>query len=285
MNVDRAGAADTNGEQLPAGNMALRYDKASDPQFTHGRDLIDLLALRPGDRILDIGCGTGRLAAFAVTQLAREGQIIGIDPAASRIKVAQRNPDRRLQFHPGNAEDLSSFASSGFDVAYMNSVLKWVKHRSLALAEAYRVLKVGGRFGIATTISDRQNEVWQLSRRARDVVLGFSAEEVAERAAEREAKGKPSAGEVRELLDASGFRTRVFDVRTYVSSFANVAQVHEFMLASTYEDVIPKHQLKRVEQVRAALERLIAELIPEARRRSGIQLERYVLLAVADKPQ
>src|SRR2546422_2632052 len=100
--------------------LASAYDELSDPQFTHGKELVALLNINHGDRALDIGCGTGRLAAFAVERVGSEGRIIGVDPAPPRIQMAQQRGDPRLEFRIGQAQDLSQFADASFDVAYLN---------------------------------------------------------------------------------------------------------------------------------------------------------------------
>ena len=263
-------------------DLAARYDEISDPQFAHGRDLIDLLALTPHDRVVDIGCGTGRLAALAASHLEK-GRVVGIDPDPSRIDVAQRRCTQKLEFRVGHAEDLSAFKPEKFDAAYMNSVFNWLRDPSRALVETHRVLKRGGRLGIATTLRDRPNELWHVVRQARDVASGLAPEEIAGRTARRNAKKGVSSVEVGELLQRAAFEIRFFERRTYLSSFESAAQIFDFLLASTHGDLIPGATHADRERFRAALELVIAQLVPERRRRSGIQLERHVLLAVADR--
>jgi arsenite methyltransferase len=264
--------------------LAQSYDKVSDPQFTHGRDLIGLLAFRPQDHILDIGCGTGRLAAFAAKGLGPSGRIVGLDPASSRIEVAKRIRDERLDFRAGRAEDLSAFTPAQFDVAYMNSVLNWLEDKPRALAEARRVLKPGGRFGIATTIRDQPNELWGIVRQARDLASGLPPEEAETRAEQREAKRYLKVDEIRELLHRAGLVLRREQRRTYLSAFPGVPEVIEFMRATTDDQGIPWDSRDYVERLRVALDRVIAQVLPETRRRDEIQLERHVLLVAANKP-
>jgi ubiquinone/menaquinone biosynthesis C-methylase UbiE len=271
--------------------LAARYDALSDPQFTHGQDLLKLLALRRGDRIFDVGCGTGRLAALALEQLGHKGRIVGIDPALPRIELARHLDDARLEFRVGRGEDLSGFDASEFDALYMNSVLRWFENRPRAFAEAYRVLKPGGRIGVATATSETPNELSVLAREAQNATdpLPATAPELAGWDSvpdmERCSGGRgPSSQEVRELLHAAGFRARVLENRTYVSTFADVAEIIEFMQATVYGNLLPGKGAAGRKRFRVALERAIARSIPEERRSNGIRLERYVLLAIADKP-
>lgn len=254
---------------------ARRYDQISDPQFTHGRDLIDLLGLRPGDHILDVGCGTGRLAAFALDRIGANGRVVGIDPAAERVDLARKLYPPRIEFGVGSAEDLSDYQAATFDAVYMNSTFEWLEDKPRALAEVSRVLKPEGRFGISTSVRDRRNELRQLVVQANRAVRG-----VGSAAADRRGT---TIDEVRGLLHAAAFRTRVLEQRTYVSSFEDVPQILEFLDATTFGAVLQGCSDEYREAFRLALERSIDQELPAERRENGIRLERYVLLVVADK--
>ena len=263
--------------------LATCYDKSSEPQFVHGQDLVDLLAIHPGERLLDVGCGTGRLATVAADRVGARGRVVGIDLAAARIEVARHRSGPRLEFRVGHAEDLSGFGSASFEVVYMNSVLDWLDDKPRALAQAYRVLKPRGRFGIATTVRDRPNELRRLARHAVDVVLARrEAREPRGTFPDPDMRRGLTLKDVRALLVGAGFEARVFELRTYVSFFADVAQIIEFLRASTYDAFLPDGV--PLEQFDSALERVIAEEVAASRLVDGIRLERYVLLAVADKP-
>jgi ubiquinone/menaquinone biosynthesis C-methylase UbiE len=93
-------------------HLAARYEKLSEPQFTHGRDLLTLLALKPGERVLDVGCGTGTLSSIAAGLVGADGYVLGIDPAPWRIEIARRRLVPQLEYRVGRAEDLSSLESA-----------------------------------------------------------------------------------------------------------------------------------------------------------------------------
>jgi ubiquinone/menaquinone biosynthesis C-methylase UbiE len=257
-------------------DLALAYDDLSEPQFTHGTALLDLLELRAGQRVLDVGCGTGRLAIEALGRVGEAGRVVGVDPAASRIAIASRRRDARLALYIARAEDLSRFAPEEFDVVYLNSVLNWLRDKRRALEEAYRVLRPGGRLGIATTVRERPNQLNTIARLAWKRVRGVGAKGA------REGRGV-SATDVQALLSWAAFAPRHIDVHTFSSLFRDARHLVDFLRASTYDRLAP-----RAEVDAASFELAVQEVLSRDYSRSlcpqGIRLERYVLLAIADKP-
>src|ERR1700755_78585 len=126
--------------ELDSAELAATYDETSTRQFNHGKVLIAALAPKSGERILDIGCGTGRLGEYVAGLVAPSGEVIGVDPLPLRIDIAgKKNP--RFTASVDRAEDLSKFRDGSFDAAYSNSVFHWVLDKATALREAFRVLK------------------------------------------------------------------------------------------------------------------------------------------------
>lgn len=122
-------------------------------QAEYDRHLLSLLNLVPSDRVLDVGCGTGVLTRMIADRLeaAAGGESVGIDAAAKMIEVARKKrASEKCRFEVMAAEALA------FDDASFNAVVSslFFHHVPLdlkqkALAEAYRVLKPGGRLVIA----------------------------------------------------------------------------------------------------------------------------------------
>lgn len=109
--------------------------------------------IRPGDSILDVGCGTGEVALLAKTRAKKDGKVYGIDPAPEMIAVARSKAARKeldVDFRVGVIEALP-FPDSSLDVVtsslMMHHLPEDLKRRGLA--EIYRVLKSGGRLLIA----------------------------------------------------------------------------------------------------------------------------------------
>jgi ubiquinone/menaquinone biosynthesis C-methylase UbiE len=130
-------------------HLAETYDRVSDSQFERGKLLVEALGLAQGARVLDVGCGTGRLARWIAERLGPQGSVAGIDPVQERIDVA-RSRGGPVRYEVGQAEDLGAFEDASFDAVCMTSVFHWVSDKAKALAEARRVLRPGGRLGVTT---------------------------------------------------------------------------------------------------------------------------------------
>ena len=68
---------------------AARYDRVSNPQLEWGRRVIARLAPAPGERVLDLGCGTGRLTV-EIAVAVPDGLVVGLDPSAAMLDVARQ---------------------------------------------------------------------------------------------------------------------------------------------------------------------------------------------------
>jgi trans-aconitate methyltransferase len=103
-------------------------------------DLIDLLAPKTGDRILDLGCGTGYLA----DKIASQGvEVVGIDYAATMIEQARSNYPH-LHFAVVDARELQY--KEEFDAVFSNAVLHWITEPEKVISGIHQALKIGGRF-------------------------------------------------------------------------------------------------------------------------------------------
>ena len=122
-----------------------------------------VLALQPGERVLDIGSGPGLLAAEMAEEVGADGRVHGIDPSDSMLEIA-RHGGTPVDFGLGDALALP-FADEQFDVAVSTQVYEYVEDIAGALAEARRVLRPGGRLLVLDT--DWDSIVWHSSDRER----------------------------------------------------------------------------------------------------------------------
>jgi len=116
------------------------YNAKHDFVWKYGSDVVSLLDPRAGERILDLGCGTGHLTA----QIAESGAVVtGVDRSAEMVAAAQvAYPN--LKFEISDARNLSF--REEFDAVFSNAMLHWIHEPERVLQGVWRALRPGGRF-------------------------------------------------------------------------------------------------------------------------------------------
>ena len=127
--------------------------------------VLDLLAPRPGERILDVGAGPGLLAYDLARLVGGEGRVVGLDASADMLASARARLDVLPQAEciEADATDLP-LPDACFDAAVSTQVYEYVGDMPHALAELRRVLKPGGRVLILDT--DWRSVVWRCGDQA-----------------------------------------------------------------------------------------------------------------------
>jgi trans-aconitate 2-methyltransferase len=119
---------------------AKQYQQRHSYVFQYGQAVLDLLAPRQGELILDLGCGSGQLTAAIADAGA---SVIGLDSSPEMLAEARANYPA-VEFRLGDAANFN--IESPVDAVFSNAVLHWVKNAAGAAGCIARALKPGGRF-------------------------------------------------------------------------------------------------------------------------------------------
>jgi arsenite methyltransferase len=129
--------------------------------------------LKKGEIVADLGSGAGFDSILAMRQVGRTGRVIGVDMTPAMLEKARENARKtghtQIEFREGLLEDLP-IADNSVDVVISNGVFNLTPDKEQAFAEAYRILKPGGRLQIADILV--QKEVPESARNEVDLWTG-----------------------------------------------------------------------------------------------------------------
>ena len=231
-----------------------RYSKNARFVAELGAPVLALLGPRPGERVLDLGCGDGALTEKLVAAGCR---VVGVDASSEQIQAAQaRGLDARVM--DGQALEFEG----GFDAVFSNAALHWMRRVDAVIDGVWRALVPGGRF---------VGELGGQGCVAR-IVGALEAALVRRGAASVEPWFFPSADEYRRSLEERGFRVESVeliprptplpgDIADWLETFAE-----RFLVA------VPPHERQ------ALLEEVREELRPDLCDSKGAWTADYVRL-------
>ena len=122
---------------------AAQYHRVSDPQHGWGIRVLDRLAPKSGERILDIGCGTGRLTS-QIPQRAAGADVAALDRSHAMLLQARLHYADAAHYAQADGVRLP-FADGLFDAVFSTATFHWIKDHDRLFGEIHRVLKPGGR--------------------------------------------------------------------------------------------------------------------------------------------
>ena len=216
-------------------NTAL-YDGKNAFVWKHGRDVVELLAPQPGERILDLGCGTGHLT----NQIAAAGaEVIGLDKSQSMIKEARRlYPDRRFEI----ADATDFHFDQPFDAVFSNAAIHWMKDQPAVARCIWEALRAGGRF--VAEFGGKGNI--RAIRTALTDAIGAAGEKMND---EPFARYYPAVGEYATLLETRGFRVTFathFDRPTKLDEGEKGLRNWLFTFADNVVEPLPENKREEV---------------------------------------
>ena len=125
------------------------YDEMFVPAlFAHwGPVMCEIARIGPGDRVLDVACGTGALTRCALERVSRDGKVVGLDPNPDMLSVARRR-STEITWLDGRAEAIP-FPEESFDAVVSQFGFMFFEDHASALREMMRVLRPGRRLAVA----------------------------------------------------------------------------------------------------------------------------------------
>jgi ubiquinone/menaquinone biosynthesis C-methylase UbiE len=164
------------------------------------RRLVDAAGPQPGERVLDVACGTGVVARHVAPRVGPEGEVVGLDLNPDMLAVARAAAAREglsVDWREGRAEALS-FPDGGFNLVLCQFGLMFFADRQAAVAEMYRVLTDGGRVVLSVWQGLERHPFYRTLHEVIERQLGMSSLQ--------DIFALGDADELRTLLRSAGFR-------------------------------------------------------------------------------
>ena len=238
-----------------------------------GQRTIERLRLKPGDRVLDVACGSGASAIPAAQNVGESGTVLGVDLAERLLELARAKARRlgvtNIRFQVGDMER-SGRADESFDAVVCVFGIFFVPDMAKAVRELWRMVRQGGQLAITTwgprVFEPGASAFWEaVSRERRDLVRAFDPWTRID-----------SPAGLEELLRASGIENANITPESNLQELATPDDWWTIVLGTGYRSTIEQLDSAARERVRIAnLESL-----------GNIQsIEVNALYAVAKKPR
>ncbi|HVS95037.1 MAG TPA: class I SAM-dependent methyltransferase [Puia sp.] len=215
---------------------ARLYDDRHAFVFKYGEDVVRQLAPRPGEKVLDLGCGTGYLTNLIAESGAR---VTGIDKSASMIEKAKATYPG-LDFRVQSATEMEFDAP--FDAVFSNATLHWILDKEAAIDHIYHALRQGGRLVLEMGGKGNVEEIIVATRKALTRHNQYAN-------AAKQVWYFPSLGEYSLLLEKRGFQIRYashFDRPTKLQDNASGLKDWIKMFGNAFFKDIPERDIDSI---------------------------------------
>ena len=218
--------------QQVGGNAAEVYEQHLVPAMfaPWAAKLIELAGVRPGERVLDLACGTGVVTRLAAERTGSAGRVVGLDINAAMLAVARSLPPVEgpsVEWIEASALEIPLPAAT-FDVVLCQHGLQQFPDRPAALREARRVLASNGRLAASVWSRIEGSPGMAALVQALERHVGIEA------AFNRRAPfALGDAAELRSLLAGAGFRDVHVRTLVEIARFPSPERLVEYQLAAT----------------------------------------------------
>jgi trans-aconitate 2-methyltransferase len=206
-------------------------------------DLVSLVEPTPGPRVVDLGCGDGRLTAALHRRLAATSTL-GVDSSPTMLAAAALHAGDSVSFAEAN---IATWSGSGYDVVFSNAALQWVGDHARVLARWHAALGPGGQLAV------------QVPANADDAAHALLRDLAAERLGTAAPADPVAANVLRpeeyaRLLDRMGFTRQHVRLQVHVHHLTSTAEVVEWMKGTSltrfrsvlspreYEDLVAEYR-------------------------------------------
>ena len=235
--------------------------------------LLEAAALQPGERVLDLACGSGLVARVAAPQLGPAGRITGLDINASMLEVARSLPPPAgapIEWVQASA-DATGLPDAAFDAVVCQQGFQFFPDKAAAVREMHRVLAPGGRlaFSVWKGPGPFQIAIAEALERHVDPVTAKKF---------RSHRVVPDAETLRRLLAAAGFRD--VEVRSRAMS-VRVPPMDSFLLRNLSGTPIAEALAAASDDARAALVAHVTSALKPYTDDDGVSIPDEINLATA----
>jgi demethylmenaquinone methyltransferase/2-methoxy-6-polyprenyl-1,4-benzoquinol methylase len=123
------------------------------------RQVVRLTGLRPGDRAIDLACGTGSLTRALARRVGAAGYVLGVDFSERMLEAARERPVSNVEYRWGDATDLPGVPAASFDAATIAYGARNIPDLDALFREMARVVRPGGRV-VCLEIADPDNPLF-----------------------------------------------------------------------------------------------------------------------------
>lgn len=260
-------------------NSAEAYERFMVPAlFRAGAaQLVDHAAIRTGERVLDVGCGTGIVARTAAERVGPSGSVVGLDLNPGMLEVAAKASSgiaTQIEWRQGAAEEMPLERSS-FDAVLSQQAFQFFTDPDKALAEMRRVLVPGGRIGLSVLRSVEHNRTY---RPLIDAFTRHGGEDLGKM------MNSPfqdlSIGQLRTMVANAGFESVSVTIDVVTARFPSIPEFLQWELSSS---PLGKMVASMGNDVREAITRDVSEGLRDYTDDGGVMhpLQTYLVTARA----